>query len=402
MRKYYISMKDIKRYKVIQEWEEGKVKGREVCMVLGISYRQALRIRKRFREEGFEGLLRRFGSGRKSISKDTREEVKRLYTEVYGGRFNILHFKEKLEEIHDIKLSYGSVRNILMEGGLHRVRKRRRKFHKRRARMPKSGMLIQMDTSFHQWVEAIPEKWCLISMIDDATNEVVYARFFPRDTAFNNMEGIRSTIEKKGLFMSLYVDKASHFTTTRYGGLHYDVREEQKGTNIESALDELGITLITANSPQAKGRIERLFGFFQDRLINEIWLRGIKDYREANRFLKKEFIPWYNKRYNHKTTGNVYTPINGINLDLIFTKRYLRRVAKDNTISILGETIQLGPTGKKLNFVRAEVEVRMSPKNKIWILYKGNVILKTKLSKNNKILKKEKRIEEILKNRTPA
>ncbi|MGQ9570911.1 MAG: ISNCY family transposase, partial [Thermodesulfovibrionales bacterium] len=100
-----------------------------------------------------------------------------------------------------------------------------------------------------------------------------------------------------GCFMSLYTDKASHFKTTRYGGVHYNVRLEQNDTQIKRALSELGITLIFANSPQAKGRIERLFGFLQDRLIKEMRLRQIKDYKEANRFLKEEFLPWYNQRY---------------------------------------------------------------------------------------------------------
>ena len=115
--------------------------------------------------------------------------------------------------------------------------------------MPNAGMLVQMDSSQHQWLEHIPIKWWLIIMIDDATNEVPYARFFLICTMFANMHVIRRFIEKKGLFSALYVDKASHFETTRHGGLHCNVSPEQDETQIERALKELGITLITANSP---------------------------------------------------------------------------------------------------------------------------------------------------------
>ena len=237
-------------------------------------------------------------------------------------------------------------------------------------------------------------------MIDDATGEIVYGRFEDTDSTFTNMAGIKEVIKRKGVFYALYVDRASHFTTTRKGGIHYDVGEEQGMTNIEKALDELGITLIKANSPQAKGRIERAFRTLQDRLINEMWIKGIKDYKEANRYLQRTFIPFYNKKYAKKVKENFYRPLpEDIDLNLVFTKRTVRRVNKDNTVSFMGEKIQLMPTGKKLNFVRAEVEIRWSHKEYIWILYNGNVILKTKLSKKNKKALKEKKIEKLLSQR---
>ncbi len=215
------------------------------------------------------------------------------------------------------------------------------------------------------------------------------------------MEVIKRIIKKHGIFHALYVDRASHFKTTRRGGLWYDVDEEQGDTNIEKCLSELGITLIPAYSPQAKGRIERSFGTFQGRLINELWIRGIKDYDEANRFLKEEFIPWYNERFALKVEESVFRPLpEGIDLELVFTKRTTRRVNKDNTIKFYGQTIQLLPTKMKLNFLRAKVEVRWSSKGRFWILYKGKVILKGKLSRNNKLLKKEEKIESILKERS--
>ncbi|MEW6374520.1 MAG: hypothetical protein AB1502_01840 [Thermodesulfobacteriota bacterium] len=198
-----------------------------------------------------------------------------------------------------------------------------------------------MDSSQHQWLLNIPEKLWLIAMIDDANNEVPYAKFFPTDTLFANRQVIRRFIEIKGTFMSLYVDKASHFKTTRHGGLHYSVNQEQDDTQIERALEELGITIIPANSPQAKGRIEVRFRLFQDRLIKEMRLAGIKNYDEANKFLTEKFLPWHNTKYTHEVES-VYMPIpKEKNLDLIFCIKKERTVNNDNTISFNGSIIQI-------------------------------------------------------------
>lgn len=401
-RRFYITMGELKRYRVTLKCLEGEISAKDASFLLGLGYRQFLRIKKEVKERGIEGVIRKTGSGKPSTPGSIRKEIERLYTGVYGNRFNILHFKEKLQEFHNIELSYETIREILIKANLHRPKQKKRKHRKRRQRMPMAGMLIQMDSSYHKWIEEINEKWHLTYMIDDATNEVLYARFYPKDTTFSNMEVIRKAIETKGVFMALYVDKASHFKTTRYGGLHYNVSIEQEETQIDEALGELGITLITANSPQAKGRVERLFGFFQDRLINEMWLKKIKDYSEANKFLLEEFLPWYNKKYKREAK-EVYRKLQEReNPDLIFTKRYTRRVNKDNTISIFGTIIQIPPTKRALSLMRSPVEVRLSSSNKMWILYKGEVIHESILPETNKMLKKEERIENLLKERRYA
>ena len=128
--------------------------------------------------------------------------------------------------------------------------------------MPKAGMLVQMDSSQHYWLPLVENKWWLVAMVDDATNEVPYAHFFPKDALFGNMHVIKHFIHIKGVFMSLYVDKASHFKTTRHGGLHYNASQEQEETQIERALEELDINIIPANSPQAKGRLMNYLSFF--------------------------------------------------------------------------------------------------------------------------------------------
>jgi len=400
MKKYSITMKDIKRYEIIKDWLARKINGKEASILLGVSYRHARRLKKVFKEEGFEGLLPRKGGGRNVYPESLRKEVADLFDGKYHG-FNIAHFCEKLEELEDIHLSYGTVRNILIEKELHEVKERRgSNSYRRRSRMPNKGMLIQMDSSFHHWLENVKERWYLIAMIDDADNELLYAKFFPKDTVFNNMEVIRRVIEKRGLFMALYVDRASHFKTTRQGGLHYNVNIEHEETNIEKALDELGITLIPANSPQAKGRIERDFRTKQDRLINELRFAQIDNYREANEFLKNLFISYWNKRFKKESKGDVFKPHKGLNLDLIFTKRYTRTVTRDNVISFYNQKIIIPPSEKKFRFSKKKVEVRLSPKGRIWVLYKGEVIHRTKMDKNNSLVKKENRIKNILKHRS--
>ena len=196
--------------------------------------------------------------------------------------------------------------------------------------------------------------------------------------------------------MSLYVDKGGHFKTTRHGGLHYNVSQEQEETQIERAINELGINLIPANSAQAKGRIEVTFRLFQDRLIKEMRLAGIKNYSEADRFLIQQFLPWYNAKYTHPAES-LYMPLpKDKNLDTIFCVKKERTVGNDNTVQINGQIIQIPPSKVHLSFTRRKVDVCLLEDNRIFILYKGSIIYESKLSKNNKIHKKEKQIENLL------
>lgn len=397
--KVLVSMREIQRYKILQEVIAKRLKGVEAAEILKLTPVHISRLKARVFKEGFEGILRRSPSSapNKKMTQALEEEILSLRRELYYD-FNILHFRDKLEEDHGIKLCYESVRRILIKAHEHQPR-RRRKVHRQRHRMPKAGMLIQMDSSQHQWLEAVAEKWWLIAMIDDATNEVPYARFFPKDTVFSNMHVIRCFIERKGLFMSLYADRASHFKTTRHGGLHVQVGSEQADTQIERALEELGITLIPAHSPQAKGRIEVTFRLFQDRLIKEMRLAGIKDYREANRFLIDRFLPYYNSKWTHEAES-AYLPLpQEKNLDLIFCIKEQRSVNKDNTISFRGQMIQIPPSSLRASFSRAKVEVCLLEDNRIFVLYKNQVIAESMLSKDNKTIKRERRIEKILNQR---
>ena len=399
MQKVVVTMWDIQRYKVITEVIAKRLTVGDASQLLSLSYRHTLRLKEKVKHDGFEGLLRKSleSPPNKKITESMKDEIIRVRKETYWD-FNIMHLRDKLAENHNIFLSYESLRQILIDAAEHQPRNKR-VIHRRRLRMPKAGMLVQMDSSQHQWIEHIHEKWWLIAMIDDATNEVPYARFFPKDTLFANMHIIRRFIEIKGIFMSLYVDRASHFKTTRHGGLHYTVNPEQDDTQIERALEELGITLIPANSPQAKGRIEVTFRLFQDRLIKEMRLAGVKDYEGANRFLVEKFLPWYNNKYTHEAESAYMSLPEEKNLDLIFCIKKQRIVNNDNTVRFNGQVIQIPPSDIKLSFAKRRVQVCLLEGNRIFILYGDRIIAESILSEDIKAIQKEKKIEELLNKR---
>ncbi|MCK4325697.1 ISNCY family transposase [bacterium] len=386
--------KAVHRYTVIKDCLKKRIKAIQASQILGLSYIHFLRLKKKVAIHGFQALIRVSRPSPRKIPEAKAKVIAGLYEDYYSD-FNVLHFKDKLEDVHKILLSYEAIRKILIEYNLH-TPKKKKIVHRRRRRMPKAGMLVQMDSSQHNWIEHIPEKWWLVAMIDDATNETPYAKFYPSDTVFANMHVIRRFTELKGIFMCLYPDKASHFKTTRHGGTHYDVKEQQKDTQIERALDELGINIINANSPQAKGRIERLFRFFQDRLIKEMRLAGIRDYTQANKFLINKFLPWYNKRYTH-TAESAYLPLpKDKNLDTIFCIKKERTVNHDNTISWDNQIIQIPPSDIRLSFAKAKVDACLLKNRDVLVLYKNTIIAKAKLSKSNKFIKEQQLEQKIL------
>lgn len=397
--KLLVTMKDIQRHKILKDLIDKKIDGSQASELLNLSYVHVSRLKNKLLKGGFEAILRQPPPSppNKKIPETDIKEILRLRDDIYYD-LNIMHFMDKLHDLHQMPYCYESIRQILVANKKHHPKKKK-KIHRQRRRMPKAGMLVQMDSSQHYWLPLIENKWWLVAMIDDATNEVPYARFFPKDTLFANMHVLRRFIEIKGIFMSLYVDKASHFKTTRHGGIHYNLAQEHEETQIERALDELGINIIPANSPQAKGRIEVTFRLFQDRLIKEMRLAGIKNYDEANKFLIEKFLPWYNRKYTHRAESAYMSLPKEKNLDLVFCVKKERIVNNDNTISIYGQIIQILPSQIKRTFSKAKVDVCLLDDNRIFVLYKDAVIAESNLSKNNKLLKKDKAIEELLNSR---
>jgi len=393
---FIVTMKDIKKFEIINQLINNQITGYQAADILGLTHVHISRLKHKVLAHGLNSLLRVTKPSVRKTPETILQQIADLYKNTYYD-FNIMHFKDMLLKNHRIKLSYETIRKTLINYQLHQPIKKKI-IHRQRRRMSKAGMLLQMDSSQHQWLPTVDKMWWLTAIIDDATNEVPFAKFYPSDGVFNNMEVIRQTIKNKGIFYALYVDKASHFNTTRYGGLHVNVSPEQEDTNIERALKELNIHLILANSPQAKGRVERLFRVFQDRLVKELRLYGISDYASANRYLQKKFIADYNKRFAHcEGVESVWTvlPAN-INLDLVFCKKYERKVNFDNTIKFQGSNIQIPPSKYRLSFAKCVVEVCLLADDRVYILYKGDVIHTTRLSITDKEYKHNKAVETLL------
>lgn len=309
----------------------------QAAEILGISDRSMRRWRERYDKYGYDGLFdrRRGKPSPKRVPVETVEEVLRLYPEKYFD-LNVRHFHEKLVEEHGIRLSYTWVKRALQGAGLVKKAPKRGVHRKRRLRRPLPGMLLHLDGSHHQWFQ--DERWYdLIEVLDDATSETYYAQLAEEESTRTVMAALKEVIERKGRFCALYSDRASHFFETPKAGGPVDRRAL---TQVGRALKELGIDMIPAYSPQARGRSERRFGTWQGRLPQELRLAGIRTLREANRFLRESYIPEINRRFRGPATekGHAFVPVRGQDLDRIFSVQHERVVANDNTVK-LGERI---------------------------------------------------------------
>jgi hypothetical protein len=267
------------------------------------------------------------------------EEVLRLYQEVYYD-LNIKHFHEKLRAEHKIELSYTWVQLALQGAGLVAKARKRGKHRQRRERRPMVGMLLHIDGSKHQWFG--DQRWHdLIVILDDATSEIYYAQLVEEESTRTVMMGLRDVIDKKGLFCALYSDRGSHFFVTVKAG---DKVDKHRLTQVGRALKELGVQMIPAYSPQARGRSERNFGTWQGRLPQELRLAGIQTVEGANQFLGERYIAEFNRQFtvSAKEKGTAFRKTTRSDLDWIFTIQTERVVAKDNTVAIGDRSWQIG------------------------------------------------------------
>src|SRR5947208_3153007 len=266
------------------------------------------------------------------------EQVLQIYREKYFD-LNVLHFHQKLVEEHGIRLSYTWVKLALPGAGLV-ARERKRGVHrKRRPRRPLPGMLLHIDGSRHRWFQ--DERWYdLIVILDDATSEIYYAQLVEEESTVTVMAALRAVIERKGLFCALYSDRGSHFWLTPKVGGKVD---PHRLTQVGRALRELGIQMIPAYSPQARGRSERGFSTWQGRLPPELRARQIRTLEEANRFLREHYVQQFNQRFSKPASqrGTAFVPLRRKDLDLVFSLQHERIVARDNTVSFANKIWQL-------------------------------------------------------------
>jgi hypothetical protein len=300
------------------------------------------RWRERYEQHGYDGLIdrRRGRPSQKRVPLSQVEEVLGLYREQYFD-LNVRHFHEKLVEQHGIELSYTWVKQALQGAGLVAKGRKRGVHRKRRPRRPLPGMLLHIDGSHHQWFQ--DERWYdLIVILDDASSEIYYAQLVEEESTGTVMAGLREVIERKGLFCALYSDRGSHFWLTPKAGGKVD---PHRLTQVGRALRDLGIRMIPAYSPQARGRSERSFSTWQGRLPQELRLRQIRSVEEANRFLREEYIGEFNRRFQVPAAqrGTAFTVCRRRDLDLIFSLQFERTVNRDNTVSFQNLALQIDP-----------------------------------------------------------
>jgi transposase len=335
----------------------GQIHWIQAAEILGISDRQMRRWKWRYEKHGYDGLYdrRRKRPSPKRPPLETVEKVLRLYREKYFD-FNMSHFYDKLRKEHSIHLSYNWVRLALEGAGLVEKRSRHDPHRKKRTRKPLVGMMLHMDGSPHDWFGNGTE-YDIVTISDDANNEVYDIALVDEEDSHTCMSMIRNVVEKKGIFCSLYSDRARHFFVTKKAG--EDVSKDNL-TQIGRALQEIGAQHIPSYSPQARGRSERLNRTYQGRIPQELRLRGIKTKEEANKYLKTEYLKEHNKRFAIKpeNTGSAFIPApKTMDLDRIFCFKHERVVNNDNTISYEHRILQIGPSELRVSFAKCRVMV---------------------------------------------
>lgn len=312
----------------------------QAAEILGISDRQMRRWKHRYQEYGYDGLWdrRRGRPSPRRVPVETVEKVLGLYREKYFD-LNVRHFREKLAEEHGIGLSYTWVKAALRGAGLVAKGRKRGVHRKRRPRRPLPGMLLHLDGSEHRWFQ--DDRWHdLIAVMDDATSEVYYAQLVEEESTRTVMAALRQVIEKRGLFCALYSDRASHFFLTPKAG---EAVDRSRLTQVGRAMKELGIQMIPAYSPQARGRSERAFQTWQGRLPQELRLAGIKHLEEANEFLRERYMGEFNRRFTTAAAepGHAFVSAKGRDMEQIFSIQHERTVNRDNTVSVENRVLQI-------------------------------------------------------------
>lgn len=329
----------------------------EAALMLGVHERTLRRWTRRYEEEGAEGLADlRFGkAAHNSAPVDEVIEVLTLF-ETHYKNFSISHFYDKYRDVHGGERSYTWIKNRLHEAEYVKPAKKRGVHRRKRPRSLMKGMMLHQDGSTHEWVEGF--MWDLIVTMDDADSEIYSAFFVEEEGTWSSFAGIKEVIQRYGLFCSLYTDRGSHYFYTPEAGGKID---RDRPTQFGRAMNQLGIDLIGAYSPEARGRSERMFGTLQNRLPKELKLAGICDMESANKFLKEIFIPSFNKRFQIKAQEEVgaFVPwLNAnMNLDDILCIQDERTVNKDNTIRYDNKLLQIPKNKYRWSYQKVKVRV---------------------------------------------
>lgn len=351
----------------LERYRKRRLTGEEAGELLGMSGRHFRRLVERYDEDGREGLRdRRLGkvSPRRAPASEVAR-MQQLYRELYGD-FTIKHFHEQLQKRHGYKLCYTVTRLALQAAGLARKTKRGGPHRKKRERRPLPGMLVFQDGSTHRWIPSLDRDLDLIVTLDDATGAIYSAILVAEEGTASSFLGLAETIAAKGLFRAFYTDRGSHYFHTPKAGGKVD---KTKLTQVGRALQQLGVTHIPSYSPEARGRMERVFGTLQQRLPPELRLAEIGTLEAANRYLKTRFVPEYNARFAVPAAepGSAFVVYAGRPLEDVLCVQDDRQVGRDNCVQWRGLALQIPPQRHRHHYVKATVRVHEYPDGRLAI-----------------------------------
>lgn len=368
-----MSTKELGRLQALQQVLDGRLTGTGAADILNLSLRHIRRLLARLKELGPSALAHalRGKPSKKRTAEAIRRKVIHLATTKYAG-LNDTHMHEKITEAEKIQINQETLRLILRQNGIASPRKHRPPKHRqRRERMTQAGLMILTDGSTHDWLEGRGPRMSLLGIIDDATGSVLAATFREQEDTAGYLHIFRHMARTVGLPVSAYTDRHSIFVSYKKNwSLEEQLQGKTEPTQLGRALQELGIQLILSTSPQARGRVERLWGTFQDRLVSELRLADAKSLDDANRLLPV-LLPDFNRRFTR--LPNSSTPAwrklpPGTNLDRIFCLKYPRVVANDNTVRIADRIFDIPPGPRGCSFARSVVDLCQLPTG-AWKIY---------------------------------
>lgn len=375
-----LSRTEQRRVVVLNQLQSGALVNAEAASLLGLSVRHVQRLRLEYQAEGAAALVHG-NRGRvpaHALDPALARRVVELAKRKYAG-FNQHHLTEMLAEHEEVRLSRPTVHRILKAAGIAAPRRRRPPPHRRRRdRFPREGMLLQVDASRHDWLEGRGPWLSLVGGIDDATGRVPWACFREREDAYGYFQLLQEVVRRHGIPMAMYSDRHSIFVQTQDKALTLEeqLAGRRQPTQVGRLLEELGVELILARSPQAKGRVERLWGTFQDRLASELRLVGARTLEQADEVLWR-YLPRHNRRFSVAAQDPALAWLpwpRDRRLDEVFCFKYRRVVANDNSVRFGPHVIDIPANGRRPSYAHARVEVQQRFDGSLRLYHAGRCI----------------------------
>jgi len=388
-----MGQKELVRGKILEMVKQGRQTLKAAVLTMGVSYRQGIRLYAAYCKEGDAGLIHG-NFGRRSNNRTEEwilEKAVKVYREKYND-FGPSFAAEKLCEEEELPISVSVLRRLLIQSGDWKGKRHAREYRSRRERKECFGELVQFDGSPHRWFEDRGPSCCLITMIDDATGKRI-SRFYEQETLVGVMEVFSLWIQTYGIPEALYCDKKNAFVLSREATDDELLRGiTEPKSHFGRACQKLGVSVIAANSPQAKGRVERNHGVDQDRLVKELRLAGISSIAEANEFLQNKYLPKMNKKFSRPAAKpmDAHVPLGKVDLKKIMCMEHERTVANNYVVRFENRMFQILKPNKSLPRPKDKLTVRVGLDGTVSIIWKETQLLVEEI-----LYSKDKKIQDV-------